>query len=256
MLNILKTRLSQGYKTHKFPKEQPVLSNRFKGLPEISADNCGNCTRCIQACPTSALTKINSEIILDMGSCIFCGKCEEVCPESKISFSKEFSISSNEKKNLQVFSSSSDSFVKAKSLEAKRLGLFNKSFNIRVVSAGGCGACEADINVLNTPTFDLSRFGIHYVASPRHADAMIVTGPVTKNMELAVKNVYDSIPEPKVVIAIGACAISGGLFADSTENLNGLSDIMPVDLFIPGCPPNPYTILDALLRLIGRIRES
>jgi Ni,Fe-hydrogenase III small subunit/ferredoxin len=251
MLDIFKTRLTQGYQTKKYPKEAPVMPERFQGLPEINDSNCGTCTICIDACPANALKIENSKIVLDMNKCIFCGKCENLCPQKTISFTRDHSLAARSKKDLLL--NAQNEFLKAKELEAERLGLFKKSFNLRQVSAGGCGACEADINVLTTLSFDLSRFGINLVASPRHADGMIITGPVSKNMEYAVKNVYDAISAPKVVIAVGTCAISGGLYENSEETLTGVADVLPVDLFIPGCPPHPYTILDGLLRLIGRI---
>lgn len=124
---------------------------------------------------------------------------------------------------------------------------------MRQVSAAGCNACEADTNVLNTLTFDLGRFGIQFVASPRHADGILVTGPISKNMELALKKTYDAVPAPKIVIAVGSCAISGGIFREHEETGRGLDAIVPVDLYVPGCPPHPYTILDGLLRLLGKI---
>jgi Ni,Fe-hydrogenase III small subunit len=133
------------------------------------------------------------------------------------------------------------------------LRIFGRSMRLRQVSAGGCNACEADVNVLNTPVFDLARFGIQFVASPRHADGLLVTGPVTRNMELALRKTWDATPAPRVVIASGACAVSGGLFAHRNETCDGVSAILPVDLFIPGCPPHPYTVLDGLLRLLGKI---
>jgi Ni,Fe-hydrogenase III small subunit len=124
---------------------------------------------------------------------------------------------------------------------------------LRQVSAGGCNACEADINVLNTLFFDIGRFGIQMVASPRHADGIIVTGPVSKNMEEALLKTWEAVPSPKIVIAAGACAISGGLFAKSDETRAGVASLLPVDLFIPGCPPHPMTILHGLLGMLGRL---
>src|SRR5262249_792545 len=134
--------------------------------------------------------------------------------------------------------------------------LFGRSLRLRQVSAGGCNACEADTNVLGTIGWDLARFGIQFVASPRHADGLLITGPVSKNMQLALKKTYDAVPEPRIVIAVGACAIAGGPFIGHSQINNGASTIVPVDLFVAGCPPHPLTILDGLLRLLGRLEES
>jgi len=123
------------------------------------------------------------------------------------------------------------------------------------VSAGGCNGCEADLNVLSTIVFDLGRFGIQFVASPRHADGLVVTGPVTRNMAGALRATYDAVPAPKIVILAGACALSGGTFAGSPA-VAGMPEDIPVDLYIAGCPPHPLTTLDGLLRLLGRIETG
>ena len=141
----------------------------------------------------------------------------------------------------------------AEALEEKSRRLFGRSLKLRQVSAAGCNACEADLNVLGTVVFDLGRFGIQFVASPRHADGLVVTGPVSENMRTALLDTYAAVPAPKLVIAVGACAISGGPYVDNPEVHNGCASIVPVDLFIPGCPPHPMTILDGLLRLLGRM---
>jgi Ni,Fe-hydrogenase III small subunit len=144
----------------------------------------------------------------------------------------------------------------AATLDEKLRKLFGRSLRLRQVSAGGCGACEADTNVLGTIGWDLSRFGIHFVASPRHADGLLITGCIPRNMELALKKAWDAVPEPKIVIAVGACAIAGGPFVGNPEIRNGAASVVPVDLYIPGCPPHPLTILDGLLRLLDRLEEK
>jgi Ni,Fe-hydrogenase III small subunit len=141
-------------------------------------------------------------------------------------------------------------------LDEKLRKLFGRSLRLRQVSAGGCAACEADTNVLGTIGWDLGRFGIQFVASPRHADGLLITGPVTKNMELALQKTYAAVAPPKIVIAVGACAIAGGPFVGNPQIHNGANAIVPVDMFIPGCPPHPLTILDGLLRLLNRLEES
>jgi len=145
-------------------------------------------------------------------------------------------------------------YVLAHVVKNEIVSLFGRSLKLRQVSVGGCNACEADTNVLTTPVFDLARFGIQFVASPRHADGILVTGPVTRNMKEALLKTYEAVAEPKIVIALGSCAISGGVFAGSPQVSTGLDTLLPVDVYIPGCPPHPLTILDGFLRLIGRLK--
>ncbi|MDE2293192.1 MAG: NADH-quinone oxidoreductase subunit NuoB, partial [Elusimicrobia bacterium] len=142
----------------------------------------------------------------------------------------------------------------AAALDERMRSLLGRSLRLRQVSAGGCNACEADVNVLSTVVFDLGRFGVEFVASPRHADGLLVTGPVTLAMAGPLKTAYDAVPDPKLVIAVGACAISGGPYAGRPEVRGGADAEVPVDLYVPGCPPHPLTVLDALLRLLGRSR--
>jgi NADH-quinone oxidoreductase B subunit len=131
--------------------------------------------------------------------------------------------------------------------------IFGRSLHIREVDAGSCNGCEVEIVGLNSPVYDLERFGIHFVASPRHADMLLVTGPVTRNMELALRKTYDAMPAPRLVVAVGACGCSGGIFGQNYASLGGVDRIIPVDVYIPGCPPNPHALLHGILLAVDRL---
>jgi Ni,Fe-hydrogenase III small subunit len=198
------------------------------------------------------LTGASENLALDMGRCLFCTDCIDACPADAISFSRDFRLAARSRSGLVVRSPSLPTDERAVALDHQLRRLFGRSLKLRQVSAGGCNGCESDINVLGTIVFDLSRFGIQFVASPRHADGLLITGPVTDNMREALQKTYEAIPEPRVVIAVGACAISGGPYVDHTEGRNGADSTVPVDLYIPGCPPHPMTILEGLIGFLGR----
>ncbi|MBF0479943.1 MAG: NADH-quinone oxidoreductase subunit B family protein [Candidatus Omnitrophica bacterium] len=222
MLKIILNRFKQGMKTIAYPKgKAPVLSLRYRGRPVVA----------------------DSSLAVDLG--------KTTCsPDNKVSYSNDFRMAVSKREDLIL---QGQEKKLAQALNKEMLRIFGRSLKLRQVSAGGCNACELDLNVLNTVVFDLSRFGIQFVASPRHADGMVVTGPITRNMREALIKTYEAIPEPKIVIAVGACAVSGGIFAESPESSHGLDAIIPVNLYVPGCPPHPLTILDGLLRLLGKI---
>jgi Ni,Fe-hydrogenase III small subunit len=134
--------------------------------------------------------------------------------------------------------------------------VLGRSLSIREVDAGSCNGCELEIVALNNPIYDIERFGIHFAASPRHADMLLVTGPVTRNMELALLKTYRAMPEPKIVVAVGACGISGGIFGPNYASLGGVDQVIPVDVYIPGCPPRPQALLQGILLAIGRLEEK
>lgn len=256
MLKVILTRLQQGHRTMKFPDgPAPGMPDRFRGRPTIDAARCPRgCRACADACPTNAIT-LAERLEVDLGKCLFCTDCVNACPETAISYTTDFRLAVRRRSDL-VVDQHRQTLNLAIALDAKLKKLFGRSLKLRQVSAGGCNACESDVNVLGTVAWDLSRFGIQLVASPRHADGLLITGPVTNNMKLALKKTYDAVPEPKIVIAVGACAISGGPYIDHDQANNGADSILPVDLYIPGCPPHPFTILDGLLRLLGRIEDG
>ncbi len=243
MLKTLRNRFEQGYRTSPYPAAPVTLAERYRGRPRLNADAPDELAiRCAAACPQEAIDPVLRRI--DLGRCVFCTECERLSQGRFITFSQDFELATARREELITAGDLPDLANHAKQ-HFKRL--FGRSLQLRQVSAGGCNACEADLNVLATPFFDLARFGINFVASPRHADAIVVTGPVSRNMRTALLQTYEAVPAPKAVIAVGACAISGGPFRGSPEVSDGLESILPVDLFIPGCPPHPMTNLHALL---------
>lgn len=254
MLQVSLARWKQGHRTIDYPATVPPLPDRFRGLPVIDACKCPDeCRACAEACPTDAIAVTASGPEIDLGRCLFCTECVEACPGGAITFTQDHRLATRTREDLVL---RENTLLLARALDDKSRGLFGRSLKLRQVSAGGSNACEADLNVLSTVVFDLGRFGIQFVASPRHADGIVVTGPVTENMRQALLDTYAAVPAPKLVIAVGTCAISGGPFRDNPEVHNGCASVLPVDLFIPGFPPHPLTILDGLLRLLGRLEDS
>jgi Ni,Fe-hydrogenase III small subunit/ferredoxin len=251
MIRAILARIKQGHRTTRYPREPVPLPDRFRGYPVLNGAACPDgCRECAEACPYGAIS-CTPALAIDMGRCLFCTACSQACPRGAIELSRDASLAANTREELVVRSGAERRMARA--LDRKMLSLFGRSLKFREVSAAGCNACEADTNVLSTIGWDLGRFGIQFVASPRHADGLWVTGPVSENMYEALLLTYEAIPAPKIVVASGACAINGGPFLDSPECRNGVDGILPVDLYIPGCPPHPLTILDGLLRLLNRI---
>lgn len=253
MIKPLLARLQQGHRTVRFPTPDPGLPERYRGRPVLTNERTMDektKDELLGRCPTDALSKDGESLALDLGRCLFCGQCQGDCSGGAVEFSRDYRLAARSRADLIL---RGQEMKLAEALDEKMRCLLGRSLKLRQVSAGGCNACEADTNVLSTVVYDLGRFGIQFVASPRHADGLLITGPVTCNMKLALEKTYAAVPDPRIVIAVGACAISGGPYINLPAVHNGADAVVPVDLYIPGCPPHPLTILDGLLRLLGRV---
>ena len=246
LFRSLRVRRSQGAPT--IPDVRLALPTGFRGLPVLADAPCSpDCSACRDVCPTNAIAL--RPLRLDLGRCVFCHACAEACPEDKLRFTADPKMGATQRDGLVV----SAGEVEHRRVEAAaKLGrIFGRSLKLRQVSAGGCNACELELGATANVNFDASRFGIEWVASPRHADALVVTGPLTRNMQAAVSLAWDAMAEPRFLVAVGACAISGGLYEDSAElDRSFLQSIGPA-LFVPGCPPHPLTFLNAILDFLA-----
>ncbi|MCD6090063.1 MAG: NADH:ubiquinone oxidoreductase [Bacteroidales bacterium] len=222
------------------------LKAPFRGRPEISNVKVDE-QALIDICPLGAISL--NPISFDMGKCAFCGECAFAFPE-KIKFTQDYKISSNKRENL-IVKEGENNFIQfdkeAIRLEVKKT--FGKSLKLRQVSAGGDNSCETELGAAGNANFDMNRYGIEFTASPRHADGIVVTGPITENMAGPLRIAYDAIPEPKIFVLCGVDAISGGVFTDSEAIDRSILKDIKVDLFIPGNPSHPLTIVNGLLDL-------
>lgn len=249
LLMLMKTRLLQGRQTKPFPPEPDDIPERFRGVPELSVEP-GQCwDRIISVCPGGGLTLSGGRPEIDLGQCVYCGACRKVCPGA-VTHTRDYRLAVFDRGDL-VFSTRFERRGGMRRPEIRRL--YRNSLRICQVSAGGCGACESNIDLLTSPAWDVARFGIRPAVSPKQADVLLVTGPVTANMVKPMLRAYDAMGEPKPVVAVGTCAISGGIYKTAPECRGGIGDLLPVDLYIPGCPPHPLTLIEGLLRLTGRI---
>jgi Ni,Fe-hydrogenase III small subunit len=247
-------RWRQGVRTGSFPPDATALPERFRGRVRLDPSRCADGGRsCVERCPSQALAiGPDGRLRVDLGSALFAPEEAAAGPAGAIEFTQDYRMAATTRADLV---SASGEVAPVCALRASMQRLFGRSLRLRSVVAGSCGGCEAELVALGNVVFDLARFGIQFVASPRHADGILVSGAVTRNMEEALLATWRAVPEPRLVIAVGACACSGGPFYGSPEVLGGVQDKVPVDLWIPGCPPHPLTIIDGLLRLLGRSPE-
>ncbi len=200
------------------------------------------------------------ELTLDRGRCIMCGLCEEAAP-ALFEVQSEFARPVKRRPDLVVAQFAADApgtldqshSELGRKLSEKVTKVLGRSLAIREVDAGSCNGCEVEVAALNNPIYDIERFGVHFVASPRHADVLLVTGVGSRNMAAALRRTYEATPDPKVVVAVGACASTGGIFGDTYATAGGIGGIVPVDVYVPGCPPRPEALLYGLLLAVDRI---
>lgn len=223
----------------------------FRGRPVISREKVDE-KKLTELCPTNAI--LGNPICIDLGKCTFCGECSIQFPE-KITFTKDYKIASNEPERLIIKEGEDKPVEINPHIVRKEIhSVLGRSLKLRQISAGGDNSCEMELNAANNVQFDMSRFGIDFVASPRHADGIVITGPITKNMAEAVQICYDATPEPKIIVLVGTDAISGGIFADSPAIYRSFLETHSVDLYIPGNPAHPLTIINGLLDLTRKLK--
>ena len=249
MFDTLKSRIFQGNQFIKDIENAP-MREQFRGLPVLKDSNCDGCKKCLDICPTGALSL--NPLMIDMGKCTFCGACKNVCNKNAVNFSNFYKLASTSRSALMIDERATKELFEKTAIEVKKeiVSMFSRSLKLRQVSAGGCNGCEMELNACSNVNFDMGRFGIDLVASPRHADGIVITGPVTKNMAYALEDCYNATPNPKIVILCGACAISGGIFQKSDEINREFFEKYPVDLYIPGCPVHPLTFINGILGYI------
>lgn len=246
MFKSIAVRRSQGRQT--IPDPRRANPQGFRGRPVIGEAHCeAGCSACIDACPTHAIR--SGPLQIDLGRCIQCGDCTPVCPSGTLSFSNDFMLAAIDPAGLVISAERpAPDPVKVSAELNKRFG---RSLKLRSVSAGGCNGCELEVNALTNVNFDIGRYGIDIVASPRHADGLVLTGPITRNMAEALQLCWDGMPDPKLVIAVGACAISGSPFEGSEALDRSFLDRFKPTLHVPGCPPHPLTFVCGVLDLLG-----
>jgi Ni,Fe-hydrogenase III small subunit/formate hydrogenlyase subunit 6/NADH:ubiquinone oxidoreductase subunit I len=264
MLRILINALRTGVVTTRYPAEASVAPDRFRGAPMLSP---GSRLPPPAVCPAGAISERfdggGRHVALDLARCVFCGRCAEDPWEGAVAMGRDFELAARSRDDLRIEvvaddpgagvkpASDRDADAARASSEIRRA--LGRSLHLRHLDAGSCNACDWELAALLNPVYDVRRLGIDFVASPRHADGVVVTGSVTRNLETAVRRTVEAIPDPLVVIAVGACAASGGIVGEGYASAGGVDKVLPVDVYIPGCPPRPEAIIFGILVAVGRL---
>jgi Ni,Fe-hydrogenase III small subunit len=276
MFNVLRQSQKTGVVTTSYPATPAEVSPRTRGRPEIDWAAWKDARPAAAICPTGAIACVDSDgrrtASLDLAKCIFCGLCADVDPAIRMTTICECAARSRAALVTHATyalkpDGAHDRLIAppvpgrelpvsleavGRELKAQTDKLLGRSLHIREVDAGSCNGCEIEIGGLNSPIYDAERFGVHFVASPRHADMLLVTGPVTRNMEQALRKTYAAMPGPRLVVAVGACGCSGGIFGVNYATRGAVDAVIPVDVYVPGCPPNPHALLHGILTAVGR----
>jgi Ni,Fe-hydrogenase III small subunit len=264
MLRTIWKSLSAGVVTNRYPDERAEPPPGFRGAPVLRPGHSFAALPEPSICPSAAITACDGRYTIDLARCIFCGRCETHPPDGPIEIGRDFELAARRREDLvlevvcdaagQVAAAPASGVAALDDRVAAQIRrTLGRSLHLRHLDAGSCNACDWELCALLNPLYDVRRLGIDFVASPRHADGVIVTGPVTRNLELAVQRTWEAVPDPRIVIAVGACASSGGIAPRGYASAGGVAEVLPVDVFIPGCPPRPEAILFGILVAVGRL---
>lgn len=281
MFKILQQTIGTGIVTVNYPAEPAKIPAHSRGRPSFDFGKWRDSRPAADVCPTGAISLSDNGhsriVTVDYGLCVFCGLCAEASSDQAVSITQEFALATSDRRSLvltaeyalnadrthgelrkvnrQLVNAEADVESLGQKARATIHKILGRSLAIREADAGSCNGCELEIVALNNPVYDIERFGIQFVASPRHADMLLVTGPVTRNMELALLKTHRAMADPKVVVAVGACGISGGIFGVNYASLGAVDNVLPVDVYVPGCPPRPQALLHGILLAMGRLAE-